>query len=387
VIVLLLVFIGIVYLQLQAPKPIDWRKTYKQSDDVPFGCKALYDVLENAAFKGKLETLEQNIYSTPNAGQLSSTIFINDAFGVDAIEAKMLLEYVAQGNKVLIAASSFSGKLADTLRLKTSLDFSRFISEPEETDFRVIVHLGQKDQSVYTYNGGITPTHFTSFDTAKTSVIATDIDKKPIFVSLAWGKGAFYVVSTPDIFANYNVVNKPARSYAYRVLSYIDMPLIRWDENYKTYNPKIKHPLQFIFGNDALYAAYSVGILAILIFMAFNLKRRQRAIPVITPPSNSTIEFVEVIGNVYFSAKNHKVIADEKILAFLEHIRSRFQVNTQYITEDVLLRISTLSGIEREEIDKLFELINIVQNMRSITETRLIELNTLIEQFHKKNKR
>jgi hypothetical protein len=53
---LLLVFVGIVYLQIAAPKSINWSKTFLQKDKIPFGCKALYDVLEQSAFKDRITT-------------------------------------------------------------------------------------------------------------------------------------------------------------------------------------------------------------------------------------------------------------------------------------------------------------------------------------------
>jgi hypothetical protein len=385
----LLVFAAIVYVQMKAPRPVNWRKTYKQKDMIPFGCNAMYELLDRSAFKDKMEVTEETIYSglDSTTEARSSTIFINDLFKIDDIETRMLLNYVSKGNKVLIAANFFDGKLADTLKIKTNLSYGYFIPKKEEGKFTVVYHQGLKDQRLYSYNDGVTPSYFTSFDTSRAKIIAADTNKNPLFISLQFGKGTFYLMSNPEVFANYNVVNRLARNYPYKALSYIDMPRICWDENYKTYNSKIKNPLQFIFGNDALYAAYSVALLSILLFMVFNLKRRQRPIPVITPPSNSTLDFVEVIGNVYFNAKNHKIIAEEKINSFLDTIRFKFQVNTQLITNDVLKRIAALSGIERTEIDTLFERIETIQYKRTISEKQLIELNTLIEQFHKKNKR
>ncbi len=59
---LLLVFVGIVYLQVSAPKPINWSKTFLKKDKIPFGSKALYDVLEQSAFKDRITTNKKNIY-------------------------------------------------------------------------------------------------------------------------------------------------------------------------------------------------------------------------------------------------------------------------------------------------------------------------------------
>ncbi|HEY1039452.1 MAG TPA: DUF4350 domain-containing protein [Bacteroidia bacterium] len=390
-IVLIVVFAAIVYVQMNAPVPVKWTKTYKSKDKIPFGTKALFDLLDKSAFAERIEIVKENVYKTldenaPSATK-SSTIFINDNIAFDDIETKKILNYVAAGNKVLFSANNFSGLLADTLKIKTNLEFSYFIPEKQDSSYSLVYHQGRKDQKVFSYKDGVTPVYFTAFDTLKSSVIASDVKKNPVFISVKWGKGEFYFVSVPDVFVNYNIVNRPARQFAYITLSYIDSPLIRWDEHYKTFNEHIDSNLQFIFNNDSLYAAYLLTICSILLFMVFNLKRRQRAIPVITPPTNSTIEFVNVIGSVYYNSKNHKIIAEEKIAAFLEFIRSKFQVNTRLFDDVFLNRVTSLSGIKRDEIQKLFNLIDKIQFSSAIDEQTLIQLNTEIEKFHEINKR
>ncbi len=391
IIVLLVVFTAIVYVQLNAPKPVKWTKTYKNKDKIPFGCKAFYDLLEKSAFNDRLEIEKENIYKTLEKitaqKNLSSSIFVNDNLAFDNVETKLLLKYVEEGNKVLLAANSINGLLADTLKLKTNMEFSYFIPAKADSVFSVVYHQGQKDQKVFAYRDGITPVYFTSFDTLKTNVIAEDLKKNPIYISVKWGKGEFYVLSVPDIYCNYNVVNKSSRQFAYTTMSYLNAPVVRWDEYYKTYNDHITSKLQFIFNNDSLYAAYGLTLLSILFFMIFNLKRKQRPIPVIVPPSNSTLDFVNVIGSVYYNSKNHKIIAEEKIATFLEYIRSKFQVNTRLFDDTFLNRVTALSGMSTADVQRIFILIDKIQFSTSIDEQTLIQLNTEIEKFHEKNKR
>lgn len=390
-IVLIVVFAAVVYVQLNAPKPVKWTKTYKSKDKIPFGCKAMFDLLDKSAFNDRLEVEKENVFKTLEKvtaeKNLSSTIFINDNLAFDNVETKLLLKYVEDGNKVLLAANNINGLLADTLKLKTNMEFSYFIPAKADSVFNVVYHQGQKDQKVFAYRDRITPVYFTSFDTLKTNIIASDLSKNPVYISLKWGKGEFYVLSVPDIFCNYNIVNKPSRQFAYTTMSYLNTPVVRWDEYYKTYNDHISSKLQFIFNNDSLYAAYGLTLLSILFFMIFNLKRKQRAIPVIVPPSNSTLDFVNVIGTVYYNSKNHKIIAEEKIAAFLEYIRSKFQVNTRLFDDTFMNRVAALSGMSTEDVHGVFNLIDKIQFSASIDEQTLIQLNTEIEKFHEKNKR
>ncbi|MEJ7677787.1 MAG: hypothetical protein WKG06_07955 [Segetibacter sp.] len=62
----------------------------------------------------------------------------------------------------------------------------------------------------------------------------------------------------------------------------------------------------------------------LLLYVLFEMKRRQRIIPVITPLKNSTLDFVKTVASVYYNEKDNNGIADKKVNYFLEFVRSRF---------------------------------------------------------------
>jgi hypothetical protein len=121
--------------------------------------------------------------------------------------------------------------------------------------------------------------------------------------------------------------------------------------------------------------------------MIFAMKRRQRPIAIVEPLANNTLQFVEVVGSVYYNSHNHKIIAEEKINSLFEFLRAKFFVSSRKADEETLLRISKLSTIPLPEIKDLFLKIGMVWRQASITEQELIELNTAIENFYKQNKR
>ena len=45
--VLALIFIAVIVLQYMQPKPINWTRTYFKKDKIPFGCYAIFNLLEN----------------------------------------------------------------------------------------------------------------------------------------------------------------------------------------------------------------------------------------------------------------------------------------------------------------------------------------------------
>jgi hypothetical protein len=390
-ILLALMFFLLVFVEYNAPQKPDWRRTYSDKDKIPYGCNALYRLLDEDIFKDKLIKQKQtpfNVLLNPGSKKIAY-VFINSNLSFSRLDAEYLMKFAERGNDVFMVAQSFyENKLADTFRVSTDqyLGYSNYFDSTKKYKVN-FCSPALKEKKAYNYKMGFESSHFSNFDTSKVTVLALGNDTEAVFLRAPFGEGNFYFLSLPDAFTNYFVVNDSARFFAYKALSFIHADEIWWDDYFKGSNVETGHPLQFIFANDSLYAAYLLTILSIIIFMIFAMKRRQRAIAVVEPLPNTTLQFVEVVGSVYYNTRNHKIIAEEKINSFYEFLRSKFLVNSRRADEETLLRISKLSTIPPGEIKKLFVQIGAVWRQASITEQELINLNAAIENFYKQNKR
>ena len=133
----------------------------------------------------------------------------------------------------------------------------------------------------------------------------------------------------------------------------------------------------------ALKWAYFITITALLIYLIFEGKRRQRVIPTIKFTQNTSLQFVETIGSLYHNQKDHKSIAEKKITHLLAYIRTKFYLKTTEIDQEFRNELSYKSGMSIQEINDLFEYISFVQNNEYIAENQLITLNEQVENFYK----
>src|SRR5579871_5141807 len=99
---------------------------------------------------------------------------------------------------------------------------------------------------------------------------------------------------------------------------------------------KVRKILCVLFLNRYLKWAYRIALITVIIFVFFEIKRRQRIIPVIEPLRNSTLDFVRTVGGVYFHQHNNKNIAEKKIQYFFEFIRSHFYLSTVYLDDEFI---------------------------------------------------
>ena len=123
-----------------------------------------------------------------------------------------------------------------------------------------------------------------------------------------------------------------------------------WDEYYKLGRSGPRTPLRVILTKPALKWAWYTALIGMIIFVIFHAKRRQRIIPVITPPANDSKEFVETVSRVYLNQKHHKNIAEKKIVFWLDFIRSRFNISTQQLSDEFCLQLAHKSGASKETI-------------------------------------
>lgn len=388
--VLAVVFIAIVAIQYLQPKRVNWSRTYLRKDKIPFGCYAIFELLEKT-YAPEVAVNRQSLYgfNAEEAGD-QALLLVNDEIKLSKLDTKSLFDFLEKGNKVLLCANQFGDRLADTLKLNTTYNWSSLFIKPDsllkKPSFGIrFVQPKNNHGGTYTYSEAAVESYFTSFDTTLFRVMAVDKKEAPVLISAHIGKGQLFISTTPDAFANVFVTNHANRHYAYGLLSLIKSRRLIWDEYYKTYNVQTGSPFKFIFENDALYMAYCILVLSIIIFMVFELKRRQRAIPVVKPLENSTLQFVDVISNVYYNSNNHLHIAREQIAYFYFEIRQKFQVNTNLPDDELFEKVSRLSGVDVAAVRTLFVYCERLKTSPSLSEYDLLELNDRINNFKQKS--
>ncbi len=398
--ILVLCFTVLIVVQSNIPKPIDWRATYSENDRIPYGAYALREMIDDVFPGKKVTTIKKPVYNTltENSGSKVNYFFINYSFSPDELDTRVLLDHVSGGGNVFAAASAFYGHLADTLQLATNSYYeyddttvvagANAILQGGNDTLRINFtspHLRPKKD--YVYAKGVSNVIFYSFDTLHTTVLGTNKKNDANFIRVRFGRGNFYLSTLPEVFTNYNFVSETNSDYVYKALSYLPVEDTYWDEYYKYYGHAQETPLRVWLSEPALSAAWFLLLVSLLLFIAFGAKRRQRIIPVVEPLKNTTLEFVNIVGTLYYQKGDHKNIASKMITYFLEHIRSRFFVKTSLFDEAFIKKVTALSGIPEAELMELFNFITIIGGSSIVREEEVLRLNAMIEKFHKNSKR
>lgn len=387
-------FIAVVAIQYLLPKPLNWQHTYLMRDKGPLGAYAIYNLLQPTYGKN-VEVNKNTIYNlkSDTGNGKKCLVLMDQDVTMNKTDLKTMFRFLEEGNTVFIAAGNFRGLLADTFHLRTTPKMYTWFEKPDTLIKRPGVSLrllaSNHKKRVYKYPMLANNDFFTNFDSTKFSVCSTMDDSSVVMIQTKIGEGKLILMTMPDVFTNYFVVNHPNRDYAYSVLSYATQNTrsLIWDEFYKVYNVQSASFLKLIIESDALYAAYLLMLLTIIVYMISDGRRRQRPIPIVETVKNTTLEFVNVVSHVYFNSANHKYIADERVKYFYETIRKRFNIATTEIDDVFLQTIHELSGYDPKLTRQLFMYCERLRKLEEATEHDLIELNRQITNFNTKSLR
>jgi hypothetical protein len=393
------IFIVLIMVEINKPKPVDWKPSFSKKDKIPYGNYVLGDLITDIFGLGNVSVSSKTIYETigqntdisgliEDKSTGSSYIFINDQFSPDKLDTETLLQYAAKGNSVFVAAGNFSGPFRDTLDIITADYFFYSIKNKNESFSTKsdslslsFVNPGLKGKE-YEYKKGTVPYFFVSFDSSSAVILGVNNKHLPTFVRLSHGMGYIYISTTPYAFTNYNMLLEDNAGYVASALSYLPVGKVIWDDYYKAGQGEKETPLRFIISRTALAWAYGITIISLLFYILFEAKRRQRVIPVVAPPQNATLEFVDTIGRLYYQYGDHKNLAQKKITYFMEGIRTRFHLKTNMLDEEFVGRLAEKSNVDKEQVKMLISLIRKINETGTVTEDTLIRLSDMIDRFN-----
>jgi len=369
--------------QYYKPTPTNWMSTYLKEDKIPFGTYILFNEIHDLFPKTDVKITRDPVYNTLKGHSFKNTsyLFISHSIEVDKLDFKELINFVEQGNNAFIAAFDFGKTLRDTLKLEIGSSYNYSVERSTGVNF---TNPALKAKSNYTFGKQIAEQYFSAFDTSRVTVLGKNIEGKPNFIRYTYGKGSIYILPNPQLLTNYSLLNPIGADYVAKALSYLPASAsLLWDEHNTRGNIDDSAVLRVIFKNEPLRWAYYISMAGLIIFVLFEMKRRQRIIPVIEPLTNSSLDFVKVVGKVYYQQRDNSDIARKKINYFLEYIRSTYGLKTGSLDNELKQALHIKSGVPEETIDQLFIIINGINNNQHVDDHSLINLNKLIERFYK----
>ncbi|PWS28063.1 DUF4350 domain-containing protein [Pedobacter yonginense] len=371
--------------QYYKPKPTNWFASYLTEDKIPFGTYILHQRIQDIFPGTVVRKSKDPIYNTLKANAATNTNYLIIASGVkvNKLDFKEMVRFMQRGNNIFVSAFQMQGMLLDTLKLNISADFDFSKKRKSYVNFS---NPNLRVAKGYTFEKSISEQYFRKIDSSKAIVLGNRNNKEVNFVQYKFGKGSLFLMPNPQLLTNYSLLTANGSEYASKALSYLPKAkTLIWDEHFTRPSTVDTSPLRLIFRYDSLRWAYYISVFGLLIFVLFEIKRRQRIIPSISRLTNTSVEFVKVVGRVYYQQRNNRDIAEKKVKYLLEYIRTKYRLRTIDLNQELKESLIHVSGASAETIESLFIEITHLKRGQMVHDKHLIELNKIIEQFYKED--
>ena len=378
----------LIFLEANKKDPVNWYPSYSITDKIPQGTFVFYESLEKVA---KVEQVNIPPFEFLEDTSTTGTyFFLNASVGIDAAELNKLLKWVEKGNTAVISASYISYPLLDTLKITNDQKIRK--NGLENIPQYNFANKDLRSEKYYEFNRDHTLEYFDSLNGKQQKVLgiakvkddnSVQNDSLANFVESKFGEGRFLLHSSPQAFTNYFLLEGENFEYAEKFLAYLDLQeTIYWDNHYK--NGKIIHtsPLYILLSNRYFKWAYYFVIIATILFIFFEGKRKQKSIPVVDPLRNQTYDYTRTIAGMYLDQKDYRTIAQKIRDQFFIFLQKEFKINVKE-QKNYRQLIEQQTKISSEEIDLLFDQIKALEVKPSVTKKDIEALNRLIIQFKK----
>ena len=372
----------IIYLVIQynKPAPVNWQPSLAAADKIPFGTFVLRERLTDIFPGAKVTNTNQSVYNFFRRQiKPGNYIIIAKSVTITKADFEQMVKYIRAGNNVFISTFTWDGAFANKLRLETGVEDDNKAASIKFNSKSL------KNSSSYKFDKDISTQYFSSIDTARATIISSNKNGKANYVRYRFGKGSLLLCANPELFTNYSLLKPQGADYAAKALSFLPAHSnIYWDQ-YQNKDIAIdRSPLRVFFTSPSLQWAFYISLLGLALFVLFEVKRRQRVIPIIAPLKNSTVDFVEVVGKVYYERRDNANIAHKKILYLLSFLREQYQLKTTQLDKEFAESLVWKTGADTAFVQDLVDYINYIGQQNTVNDKELIELNRLIEKFYQK---
>jgi hypothetical protein len=213
------------------------------------------------------------------------------------------------------------------------------------------------------------------------------------FLEARLGKGHLIFCTFPQALANISLTQQDGYKFInYLLQAYPHEKLVfnpsSFEYNPSQYDPSFVpptpyNPLRYILEQEAFKYSWYGMILMVVLYLSFNLKRRQRVMPLTNVPTNTSLEFIQTLGLLYFNNKDYHGIALKLRAFFVFYIKKHFKISGK-LDDANIEQLSKITNVNKKELEEFINKLNALDGLSEISEHYLIYLHETIQRLTSK---
>lgn len=379
-----------------------WKVTLDREDKKAYGSYLAYKSLQYFFPDAVIHPLSSGFKYTNMSDEMmyntrgrSLLILQGINFYLSEPEWKNLKEFVSNGNEVVIFCSRLDSKIEQELGCEKELygeestDFYAFTTDHNNKN---ILHI-PGEQKKYGYIGRSLKGFFSINNNIDSNSAWSPADTlgyvydNPDLIRYKSGGGHITLHAAPLVLSNYFLLQPDNEQYLSALWQTLPANIdhIYWS-NYYTRSSEASG-FDILWRYPATKLALLLGIFALLAYILFEGKRKQRVIPIIAPIKNDSVSFVETVGRLYYNKGDHTNLAEKMVQQFLEWVRMHYLLNTNLLNEHFITQLAIKSGQAEATVRELVYRIHEIRLREAkIDDTYLYQFYNIIQQFYKNHR-
>ncbi|MBO4822096.1 MAG: hypothetical protein J5548_11630 [Prevotella sp.] len=376
----------------------DMNTRFQTDDDEPFGSE-LFDKMAEATLPNGYRVFDGDFEELLATNERCALLLVYTDLPQVSIFYEELEKFAKKGNKVMLVCDGTHYYAEETcfdtyVVNNFSLEVLKKELTGEEEMAKVVVNAKKKEtlEIPETLLGRISSSpngvKHTSYKFAGSGSFSNDLSYN-LSYEINVGKGMAYFVSSPLLFTNYGVLDKNISRYlAFQMGQLADLPVVRVSYNSQAqynyahgannrdrYDSRGSSPLSHMLKYQPLRWALYTMLCVALIFMFFTARHRQRVIPVVKKPVNRNMEFVRLLGTIYYRRHDNHDLFLKKYTYFKEELRrsQMIDLDDERMREGNARMLALRTKTEEEDMAKTLELLRTMAEAVELGNEQLLE--------------
>jgi hypothetical protein len=411
------------------PKPVRWDVHMMPKIKQPYGTYLIKQLLQRIDGGKNFVEIEDSVVNRlvtdPNPDKVDNYIFLGEAYYGDDADVQKVMDFVAAGNRAFIISDSPQQFLAKVAHLPdgsqwVESDDGEYVISNEggliQSYHDTLLRMELKDRANLSVQYDVRRLRdfetieyeWAAFskglidETGEPVKIIGEFDGQEInAIKVKHGKGEFLFNSTNLAFSNYCLKEEAGMLYGRAFLSHMGSGMIYWDEENLYFqlkkgkqtevsnegpNKPGEGPLEFILSQRNLRQAWYLLLLTALIYVVFASKRKQRPVKTFVRPSNTSIEFTEVVSQLFLNQQDHFKLVQMKMELWRSFVRDRYRIKWLeqdfLVGTDIVPLLSAKSGIEVTYLIDIITLYNDLVKQGVIDTNGMLAFHSKLETFY-----
>ena len=366
----IVVFLVVLFiLEMQLPKNFSWTPTFRHTDKQPFGSCLFDSLLSSTMPKGYTITDSSLYVLAKDSLQPRGILVVADQLDLTIIDIRAVEAMANNGSHVMLVSHGLGDPMCNTLKIRVwgygdSFDLQNFVKYNKE---RESFEWGSKENGYkprrYKVFRPLITRKFNFETDSLDNVIRPCLDQQAtlrhdaVSATFRQGKGYITFCSLPLLFTNYGIVDQDNATFSLRLLTLMkDLPVVRTEAYCPQTSDEVQQsPLRYAISQPPLRWALYTLMVGALLFLIFEGRRRQRVIPIEKAPENHSLEFIRLVGSLYYHSRERRSLVVRKWTYFAEELRRNIHLDVTDASEDdvTLPTLARLTAIDEQEIRTL----------------------------------